>query len=134
MQLEGKVALVTGGNRGIRRGIAEAFLREGATVALNGRNKDKGQQALDEIGAGDRAIFLAGDVSQKDDVNRVIDETVERLGRIDILVNNAGGSYDNANVVDMTDEAWEGVLTWNVHSTFWATRRALTHMIPQKYG
>ena len=133
-QLEGKVALVTGGTRGIGRGIAEAFLREGAKVAVNGRSKDKGEQALTEMGAGDRAAFLSGDVMKLDDVNAIIDGTVERFGRIDILVNNAGGSFDNANVVDANPESWEAVLRWNVMSTFWATQRALRHMIPQSFG
>jgi NAD(P)-dependent dehydrogenase (short-subunit alcohol dehydrogenase family) len=134
MQLEGKVALVTGGTRGIGRGIAEAYLREGAKVAVNGRSKDKGEQALADLDAGDRAVFLQGDVMQQDDVNAIVDGTVERFGRIDILVNNAGGSYDNANVIDANPETFENVLRWNVMSTFWATKRALQHMIPQQFG
>jgi 3-hydroxybutyrate dehydrogenase/3-oxoacyl-[acyl-carrier protein] reductase len=134
MQLDGKVALVTGGTRGIGRGIAEAYLREGAKVAVNGRNKDKGEQALQEIGAGDRAASLQGDVMKQSDVEAIVDGTVERFGRIDILVNNAGGSFDNANVVDANPESFEAVLRWNVMSTFWATRRALQHMIPQGFG
>ncbi|HEY3258785.1 MAG TPA: SDR family NAD(P)-dependent oxidoreductase, partial [Pseudonocardiaceae bacterium] len=89
MQLEGKVALITGGTRGIGRGIAEAYLREGAKVAINGRNKDKGEQALKEFDAGDRAVFLQGDVMSQADIDAVVDGTVDRFGRIDILVNNA---------------------------------------------
>src|SRR3954452_9193967 len=100
MQLEGKVALVTGGTRGIGRGIAEGYLREGAKVAINGRSKDKGAQALQEMGAGDNAVFLQGDVMNMDEVNAIVDGTVDHFGRIDILVNNAGGSFDNANVID----------------------------------
>ena len=134
MQLDGKVALITGGTRGIGRGIAEAYLREGAKVAVNGRNTDKGEQALQEIGAGDRAAFLQGDVMKQSDVEAIVDGTVERFGRIDILVNNAGGSFDNANVVDANPDSFEAVLRWNVKSTFWATRRALQHMIPQRFG
>ena len=134
MQLDGKVALITGGTRGIGRGIAEAYLREGAKVAVNGRSKDKGEQALQEFGAGERAAFLQGDVMQQNDVEAIVDGTVERFGRIDILVNNAGGSFDNANVVDADPETFEAVLRWNVMSTFWATKRALNYMIPQSFG
>jgi 3-hydroxybutyrate dehydrogenase/3-oxoacyl-[acyl-carrier protein] reductase len=134
MQLDGKVALITGGTRGIGRGIAEAFLNEGARVAINGRSADKGKQTLGEIGAGDRAVFLAGDVTRKQDVFGVVDATVDHFGRIDILVNNAGGSMNNANVADMDEDAWEAIITWNVHSTFWATKRALKYMIPQSSG
>ena len=119
MQLDGKVALITGGTRGIGRGIAEAYLREGAMLAVNGRNKDKGEQALQEFSAGDRAAFLQGDVMKQSDVEAIVDGTVERFGRIDILVNNAGGSFDNANVVDANPESFEAVLRWNVMSTFW---------------
>src|SRR6476620_11452933 len=112
MQLDGKVALVTGGTRGIGRGIAEAYLREGAMVAVNGRNKAKGEQALQEFAAGDRAAFLQGDVMKQSDVEAIVDATV----------------------VDANPESFEAVLRWNVMSTFWATQRALKHMIPQRFG
>jgi NAD(P)-dependent dehydrogenase (short-subunit alcohol dehydrogenase family) len=134
MQLDGKVALITGATRGIGRGIAEAYLREGAKVVVNGRNKEKGEQALQEMGAGDQAAFLPGDVMNQDETYAIVDGTVERFGRIDILVNNAGGSFDNANVVDASPETFESVLRWNVMSTFCATKRALQHMIPQQFG
>jgi 3-hydroxybutyrate dehydrogenase len=97
-------------------------------VAINGRSKDKGEQALEEIGAGERAVLLQGDV------DALVNGTVEYFGRIDILVNNAGGSYDNVNVVDANPESFENVLRWNVMSTFWATKRALHHLIPQRFG
>ena len=64
MQLEGKIALVTGGSRGIGRGIVEAFLKEGARVALSGRSQEKGEQALKELGAGDKAVFFASEESK----------------------------------------------------------------------
>ncbi|GLZ10825.1 3-hydroxybutyrate dehydrogenase [Actinomadura sp. NBRC 104425] len=134
MKLDGRVAAVTGGTRGIGKGIAEAFLREGATVVLNGRSQAKGEQALKELDAGDRAVFVPGDVTRKADVERLIDQTVSRFGRIDVLVNNAGGSSDPAPVADTTDEEWEKVLRWNLYSTFWATRAALPHMTARKYG
>ena len=134
MELEGKVAAVTGGTRGIGRAIAEAFVREGAKVVINGRSEDKGRQALDEMDAGDAAVFVAGDAKQRADCERVVDTTVEKFGRIDIMVNNAGGASNHAAVVDLTDEALEDALRWSLWSTFWCTRRSLQHMIPQKWG
>jgi 3-hydroxybutyrate dehydrogenase len=133
-QLEGRTALVTGGTRGIGRATVEAYLAEGAKVALNGRSADKGELALKEMDAGDSVIFLQGDVTNQQSLESVVDRAVEHFGRVDILVNNAGGAADNANVVDHTDEAWMNTITWNLHSTFWATRRMLKYMIPQEYG
>jgi NAD(P)-dependent dehydrogenase (short-subunit alcohol dehydrogenase family) len=134
MELEGKVAAVTGGTRGIGRAIAEAFVREGAKVVINGRSEEKGQQALKEMDAGDAVVFVAGDAKLREDCERVVDTAVDTFGRIDIMVNNAGGSSNHAPVVDLTDEALDDALRWILWSTFWCTRRSLKHMIPQQSG
>ena len=134
MRLEGKVAAITGGTRGIGRGIGEAILAAGGKVALNGRSDDKGRQALHEIAAGDHAIFVQGDVQRRDEVNRFIDTTVETFGTIDILVNNAGGSSGFAPVAQLSDEAWDECLNWCLNATFWATKRALQTMERRQFG
>lgn len=136
--LAGQVAVVTGGTRGIGRGIAEAFLRAGATVVVNGRSEAKGEQALAEMAAGigqeGRAAFIAGDVQRRADVEGLIDATLERFGRIDVLVNNAGGSSGFAPVAEMTEESWQQAAAWILHSAFWATRRALPDMVSRGHG
>ncbi len=132
--LTGKVAAITGGTRGIGRGLAEAFLAAGASVSINGRTPAKGEEALAEMNAGDRAAFFAGDVTSRDDVNAFIDQTIERFGRVDILVNNAGGSSGFALVEDMSDESWEQAGNWILNSCFWATKRALKDMGKRGWG
>ncbi|MGI9327299.1 MAG: SDR family NAD(P)-dependent oxidoreductase [Pseudomonadales bacterium] len=134
IDLSGKVVAVTGGTRGIGRGIAEAMLAAGANIALNGRNPDKGAQALKEIDAGDRAIFIPGDVTQKLDVENFVQGAIEKFGRLDILVNNAGGSSGFAPVSELTDDAWQEAAAWILHSAFWATRAALRDMEPRGFG
>ncbi len=134
MDLEGKVAAITGGTRGIGRAIAEAFHREGASVVINGRSVEKGEQALQEMGGGDRLHFISADVKTREGVESIIDGTVERFGRIDILVNNAGGAANHAPVAQLTDESMQDALVWNLWSTFWGMRRALHYMIPQQWG
>ena len=134
MKLEGKIAAITGGTRGIGRGIAEAFLAEGASVVVSGRSEDKGRRALDEMAAGDCAHFIAGDVRVQADVEAFVDGTIERFGRIDILVNNAGGSSGFAPVSELSDEAWNEALNWMLNATFWGTRRALPDMLPRNWG
>src|SRR5262245_31465109 len=133
-ELDGRVACVTGGTRGIGRAIADAFVREGASVVITGRSADKGQQALDEMKAGDAVTFVQGDVKEKADCEHAVEATVERYGHIDILVPNAGGSADQAPVVDMTDEAMQDALLWNFWHAFWTVRKALKYMIPQQFG
>jgi 3-hydroxybutyrate dehydrogenase len=133
-ELDGRVAAITGGTRGIGRAIAEAFLRDGANVVINGRDAAKGQRAVDELDLGDQVHFVQGDAAVREDCDRLIDETVARYGRIDILVNNAGGSANNAPVAELTDEAMDYALKLNLWSTFWCSRKALAHMIPQQWG
>ena len=133
-ELTGRVAAITGGTRGIGRAIAEAFLAEGCKVVLNGTSADKGAQALAEIGRPDDTLFVQGDAKVREDCERVVDQTVEHFGRIDIMVNNAGGATNHAPVAQLTDEALEDALKWNLWSTFWCSRKAVNYMIPQGWG
>ena len=132
--LEGRVACITGGTRGIGRAIAEAFVREGANVVITGRDGEKGKRALDEIGAGDACHFVRGDVTQKADCESAVRSTVERYGALDILVANAGGGTNYAPVAQLTDESMEYGLTYNFWHTFWTMRAALNEMIPRGFG
>ena len=134
MQLEGRVAAVTGGTAGIGRGIAEAFLAEGAQVALMARNRDKAERVLAELDLGDRAVFIAGDAMVQDEVEGFIDQAVNHFGRLDVLVNNAGGAGDLQPLVDLSHEAFDLAIKWNLYSTFWATRRALPGMLERGFG
>jgi 3-hydroxybutyrate dehydrogenase len=134
MELEGKVAAINAGTRGIGRAVAEAFLAEGAKVVITGRTVEKGERALAEMDAGDNAHFIQADGLVREDCENVVDGTVERYGRIDILFNNAGGSKDNAPIAELTDEAMQYGLQVNFWSTFWCTRKALGYMIPQEWG
>ncbi len=134
MQLDGKVAAITSGTGGIGRGIAEAFLTNGAKVVINGRNPEKGEKIARELGDEEHVFFQQGDATTKEGVEKTVDAAVERFGRIDILVNNAGGAERLVPLVDLYDEDWDLVMKWNLYSTFYGTRAALRHMIPQQSG
>ena len=134
MKLENRVAAITGGTAGIGRAIAEAYLAEGAKVAIMARNAEKAGAMLKEIGAGDRLVFCQGDATSQTDLEAFVDKTVETFGQVDVLVNNAGGAGDLQPIVELSDEAFDLAMKWNVYSTFWATRRALKNMLPNKWG
>ena len=119
-ELDGRVAAVTGGTRGIGRAIAEEYLAEGAKVVINGTNADKGARAIEEIGRPDDVLFVQGDAKTREGCERVVDTTVEHFGKIDIMVNNAGGASNHAPVVDLTDNdairsGAEGILDCVLH-------------------
>jgi 3-hydroxybutyrate dehydrogenase len=132
--LDGRVACITGGTRGIGRATAEAFLREGAKVVINGRDPEKGAQALTEMNGGDDVFFLPGDVKTREGCEAIVNGTVDHFGKIDILFANAGGASNHAPVADLTDEAMQDSLVWNFWHTFWTMQTALKHMIPQQSG
>ncbi len=134
MRLEGKVAAITGGTAGIGRGIAEAFLAEGASVALMARNPDKGAATIDQLGVPDRSVFIRGDAMVQSDVEGFVDATASKFGKLDILVNNAGGAGDLQPAAQLSNETFDETMKWNVYSTFWASRRALNLMLPNKWG
>jgi len=133
-KLDGKVACITGGTRSIGRGMAEAFLREGAKVVVNGRNADKGKQCLAEMDGGDNADFYEGDASVQSAVEGLIDFTIDRYGQLDICCLNSGGVLATAPVAQMSDEEWKLEIDWNLNHVFWGMRRALQHMIPRDTG
>ena len=132
--LTGRVAVITGGSRGIGRAIAEAFLAERAQVVITGTNPEKGKQALHEINRFDDCHFVQADAKVRDDCERAIDEAVAHFGKVDILVNNAGGASNHAPVADLTDEAFDDALKWNLWSTFWCSRRVVKPMIERGWG
>lgn len=90
--LDGRVAVITGSTRSIGRAIAEAFLAHGATVVISGRSELKGKQALEELDAGDKAVFHPCDANSQADIEALADFAAERFGRLDIWVNNVGGT------------------------------------------
>jgi 3-oxoacyl-[acyl-carrier protein] reductase len=130
-----RVALVTGGSRGIGRAIAERLARDGAAVAVNYREH---AQAADEVvrgitAHGGRAVAIAADVAHAADVDRLIQTAIEAFGRLDILVNNAGITRDNL-LLRLSLEDWEAVLTTNLTGAYLCTRAALRGMVRQRYG
>jgi 3-oxoacyl-[acyl-carrier protein] reductase len=133
-QLDGKVAIVTGAARGIGRGIAEAFAREGAAVAVADRDQACAEALAESFGsAGGRAAAIGVDVSKPDEVERMVARTKEELGGLHILVNNAG--IDTVSkLVDMPLEQWQEMIDVNLTSVFLCTKAALPTMIEQRWG
>ena len=133
-QLDGKVAIVTGAARGIGRGIAEAFAREGAAVAVADRDETGAMALAEEIeGKGSRAAAIKVDVAKPDEVERMVARTKEELWGLHILVNNAG--IDTVSkLVDMPLEQWQEMIDVNLTSVFLCTRAALPTMIEQGWG
>jgi 2-deoxy-D-gluconate 3-dehydrogenase len=130
--LSGKVAVVTGANTGIGQGIAVALAAAGADVAAVGRTPADETAALVRE-QGRRAELISADLSTIEPVGRVIDETIERLGRIDILVNNAG-IIRRADSIDFTEEDWDAVVDTNLKSMFFLCQAAARPMIAQGGG
>jgi 3-oxoacyl-[acyl-carrier protein] reductase len=130
--LSGKTALVTGATGGIGGAIARAFHKQGATVAISGRQVEKLEALKAELG--DRIVVCPCDLASKEQVGKLIDEAVKALGgRLDILVNNAGLTRDNLFMV-MKDDQWDEVIAVNLTSTFMLMRAATRHMLRSKSG
>src|SRR3954452_21676024 len=116
--LEGKKALVTGGNRGLGYAFTMALADCGAAVAFIGRSGEANQSAVERLArAGVRAHGISADLSRDDDVTRSIDESVEALGGLDIVVNNAGACFHNP-AWEATDEEWQQVFDLNVRAVW----------------
>ncbi len=130
MKLDSKVAIVTGGGRGIGRGIARRFAAEGAKVVLAARTQEEIDSVAREIGAdGGTAVPVATDVSVTDDLKRMVETAVERFGRLDILVNNAGIGWWGYRIDDEgVEEAYDRLMGINLRSVFMGSHFAVPHM------
>jgi NAD(P)-dependent dehydrogenase (short-subunit alcohol dehydrogenase family) len=135
MRLKDKVAIVTGGGYGIGRAITAAFVSEGAVVVAAGRNLSRLEQAAREIGSsGGRVLAVRADVSDEDQVRKLVATTVAEFGRIDILVNNGGITGPNTTVFDMDLDTWNETLAVNLTGAMLCSREVLHHMVPQRSG
>ncbi len=134
-KLEGKVALVTGGNRGIGAAICNSLATQGASVAAGySSDKQKAESFLATLlEKGVEASVHRGNIGSADDCRRTVDEVLERHGRLDILVNNPGITIDKP-VLKMADEDWYRVLAVNLSGAFFMSQAALPHMIERGCG
>ena len=126
MRLEGRSALITGAARGIGRGFAAAYVREGATVAVADIDLDAARRTADEIGEGAHALHI--DVTDQNSIEACVDAVVERTGRLDILVNNAA-LFDAAETVGITRRSYERLYAVNVAGTIFTLQAAAKAMI-----
>lgn len=135
MKLKNKVAIVTGASSGIGREVALAYAREGAKVIAAARRVEKLKELVKESRDFSGEIYaIAADVSSEEDIERMVDETIEEYGRVDILVNNAGILDSYKSPVAITDEIWEKMFQVNVDSVMRTSRKVLPIMREQKSG
>jgi 3-oxoacyl-[acyl-carrier protein] reductase len=134
MSLSGKIALITGAAQGIGREIALALANDGADVAICDVNLDAAQKTAGDIeAAGRKSLALKANVAASADVTAMIDQVIEKFGKIDILVNNAGITRDGL-ILRMKDEDWDLVLSINLKGSFLCTKAALKYMSKQRGG
>jgi NAD(P)-dependent dehydrogenase (short-subunit alcohol dehydrogenase family) len=134
--LEGKVALVTGGSKGVGRGVADALAAEGCHVCICSRNEDEVRRAAGEIeDAGDaRALAVVADLTEEADRGRLVDETMEEFGAIDILVNNAGTAGGGGTLEDTSLEAWRSLFELNLFAAVDLVRLVVPGMRERGWG
>jgi 3-oxoacyl-[acyl-carrier protein] reductase len=126
-QLDGRVAIVTGGSRGIGRAIAAALLDHGAQVAISGRSGSSLADAETALRGGQRLLTVRADVSDESDVHQLVRTTVDRFGGIDILINNAGIGR-MGEVSDQTTADWRLMIETNLTGVFFCCRAVIPHM------
>ena len=142
-KLAGRVALITGGSRGIGAAVAKAFAREGARIAFtyhggadeaHGHLTAAGEVVAEVERLGSEALAIAADAASAEDSRRAVEETVERFGRINILVNNAGAIGEEVTVRDMPVEEWDRLIGTDLRGVFLATKFTLPHMPTDPVG
>ena len=134
--IKNKNALITGASKGIGRAIAIELAKQGVNVAINyNKSKKEAEKISSELTNeyNVKSIILKGDVSNKEDCNLLVQESIATFGNLDILVNNAGIIDDNL-LIRMSDEAWDRVLRTNLDSIFYCSKPAIKSMLKKKWG
>ena len=135
MDFREKVAVITGGGMGIGEAVARAFAREGAHIVIGDVKMELARKVAEEIkGTGRKGLALQADVSVKEDVDRMVDETLKRFGQIDILVNNAGISQLPLSILEFDLETWQRVTDIDYKGTYLCSRRVGREMVRRKSG
>jgi NAD(P)-dependent dehydrogenase (short-subunit alcohol dehydrogenase family) len=135
MKLKDKVAVVTGGGRGIGKEIALALASEGAAVVVSGRQKDVLEQTVSQIEAlGARGMLTVTDVSDESQIEEMIAAATKSFGKVDILVNNAGIAGPTAQVTNLSREDWDHVMAVNLTGAFLCARAVIPQMIERRSG
>lgn len=133
--MEGRVALVSGGSKGLGRAIAVALAAEGVRVAVNGRDRDDLESVIEEIrAAGGTAEAMPADVSDAEECEQLVEETRSRLGEVEILVNNAGSTGRQVGFEELSDEEWRDLFELNVMSAVRLSRAVVGGMSSRGWG
>jgi NAD(P)-dependent dehydrogenase (short-subunit alcohol dehydrogenase family) len=134
MRLQNKIAIITGAGSGIGRGIALAFVKEGAKVVVADWSEEGGKETIEQIKKENgEAIFVKTDVSKTADIEQMAKTCLDKFGRVDILVNNAG-IYRVYNLHEMTEEDWDKIIDVNLKSVFLGSKRVISEMLKQGKG
>jgi 3-oxoacyl-[acyl-carrier protein] reductase len=132
--LDGKVAIITGGSRGIGAEVGARLAEDGAAVVVSGRDSERLQRTVREWETQGRAVLgVVADAANREDCERLVSTAKQHFGRIDVLVNNAGMTHDQL-LVRMTDEDWDRVIDVNLRSAFLMTRAVSKALVRQKSG
>ena len=137
MLLKDRVAIITGGAKGIGKAISLKFAEEGCDIVVNAMHIEGAQKVAEEVrGLGRRSLAIAADVADTAQVNDMVDRTIKEFGKIDILVNNAGGISEATGgaIESTTDEDWNRIVGINLTGQFLCCRAVVPHMKKNKYG
>ena len=133
--LQGRVALITGGSKGLGKAMARGLAEAGADIVIASRHADELQFALEDIleGTGRKGKFFVSDLSRREEADQLARQTIEAMGRVDILINNAGTNKPEA-IDSITDETWDKVLELNLSSVMALTRAVVPDMKSRRWG
>ncbi len=132
--LSDQCVLITGGGSGIGLAAARLFLAEGARVAVAGRDADRLRRAAETLGGGDRLVYHAADVTDPEQVRRLVEDVTKRFGRIDVLVNNAGLNIKERTLRELTPERWKRLIGGNLEGAFYCMQAVLPQMRERRDG